>query len=268
MKIAIIALLLCLIIPGVLAASIGVPENMETIEYLDVGDEITYTFFLRGGSEEEDIQFFMKPLGIGGVVSINGVDSYSKNYNLEPFEELYIDVDVEGEKAGISQVEWGYKYISDSTGEGVGFEQAMVERTRFVVDQDDSDNDDEEVDVEVNTDDTSTSTSGGAGGGGGGGGAGGAGGLLEEEQSAGDDAADAANMQDISAQGSPTAEMVAQDSGSGPEPVKRSVGLLEANESVATSKEGKMEFTLVIVLAVLTMGLSFASYRAVKEDEE
>lgn len=267
MKIAIIALLLCLVIPGVLAASIGVPENMDTIEYLDVGDEITYTFFLRGGSEEEDIQFFMKPMGIGGVVSMNGVDSYSKNYNLEPFEELYIDVDVEGEKAGIAQVEWGYKYISDSTGEGVGFEQAMVKRTRFVVDEDNID--DEEVDVEVNTDDTSTSTSGGAGGaGGGGGGAGGGAALVGddgEEQSGGD-----AVLEDISAQGSPTAEMVA-DTGSGSsEPVKRSVGLLgsNANESVVTSKEGKMEFTLVVVLAVLTMGLSFASYRAVKEDEE
>ena len=274
MRAVLLLTMLLVILPGVFAAGIGVPENLDVIERMDVGDEETFTFMLSASSTEEDIQFFIVPLtGNGGTVTFNGADEYTKNYNLEPYEKIFIDVDMEAVEGGTEIVQWGYRYITPvEGGEGFPIEQAIMKKFRVVVDGFESD--DEEVDVEVNVDDSEDdSTDAASGGAGGGGGAGGA--LLENDEVP--DAGDVV-MQDISGSDSPTTtkkvrgidDLTDEEKNMLTDAQREQLFGLGASESLETngSSGGKLEFTLVVIFTTLTAGLSFMSYRAVKEDEE
>ena len=235
MRLTIILVLLLIFAVPVHAVGIGFPGDLDQEEYIDGGDELTYTFFLRGDADEHDVRFFVKSLD-PDVVEVEGGAEYTRVYNLNAYEGKYIDVDIEGVGDGETDLEYGFVYLPNAGDEdGVGFEQ-VVSNTFFIeVDgdgaRDDTTNDtDEDYTQEDYDNDYGSGTSGGAGGGGGGGGGGGA--ALLEALSGEDDedlqeapgSTDSAALTDISAQGSPTNEMVAA-----PPPVQRKVAVTETS---------------------------------------
>jgi len=265
--------LLCavLVLPSVLGVGIGLPQDLEEVVYVDEGDDWTYTFLLKGDADEQDVQFYVLTAR-EGVVEVNGnEDGYTKNYNLDPYEDVSIDIDFQAIGGGRISIIWGFKYLgSGDSDDGFSFEQAM--QKTFIVEVDGDGSYNEYIDVEVNTnddDDDDDSTTGSAGGAGGGGGAGAA--LLEVElgPDAGSNAGSGEDLQDISAQGSATSEMVA--GADGPEPQSGIFGgafdaLAESGAAVGDAVAGKGVLMVLLVFLVGGMVTSLYAAKMAKED--
>jgi hypothetical protein len=250
------------LLPSVFAVGVGVPDNLEEEVELEEGEEITYEFLLRGDASERDVNFFIFPV-TNGVITVEGKGTFSKNYNLDPYEDVLIEIDIEGISGGETVVEWGFTYLPNAS-EDFAVEQTIQQSFSVEVEGFTYNND---------NDDSSSSSSGGGGGGGGA--------YIppdieseaEErraralERSQGD-----VLLDDISASGSATNQIVAEET-----PVARvqpSLGGLggTGNEVLTTTDgggTGKTALLVMMMMFVFTAGLSFASYKAVKgEDNE
>ena len=255
MRLTIILVLLLIIAVPVHAVGIGFPGDMDQEEYIDGGDELTYTFFLRGDAVEHDVRFFVKSLD-PDVVEVEGAEKYEKVYNLEPYESKYIDVDIEGVGDGETDLEYGFVYLPDADNEdGVGFEQ-VVSNTFFIeVDGDgerDDTNDDDDDYTQEDYDNEYGSGSSGGGGGGGGGGAGLYEALLGDgEENETEELVDPARndvvIQDVNGQDTATNELVTAP----PVTAPRKVAVTESNTSSANEGVSPAGGIWLIVSSVL-----------------
>ena len=241
-------------IPGVLAVGIGFPEGLIDHNVWDVGDEESHIFLLRGDSSEHDVQFFIKS-NKTGVMLFEGVPSYSKNYNVEIFEDISVIIDFEAVGNGTVAVSWGFRYL-DSNSSGLAMDQVVS--SFFVLEVDGYVPDDDEQDAIDNY------YSGGRSGGGGG--AFIPSSVIEPPVSVDVDVpvqeVDVETVQVIDASGSLPSNrgsdrelQLLGDSGSAP-------------VSTGATGSGKGSLLLVGFLFVLTAGLSFVSYKAVKGEED
>lgn len=261
MRIIGILVAVLVVLPGVLAVGVGIPDGWETEQEMDEGDSEEYIFLLRGDSAERDVNFFFN-VNQTGIVTFNGNEQYSKNFNLEPYEDVEVEIRIKAIDGGVVGVTWGYKYLNSNSSD-LSIEQVVT--NYFTVDVDGF--------VEsTNTDTSSTSSTTSSGGGGGGGGAyivpedGPAPGRKRESI---DD--EGISIEDISAQGSATSEMVASNEEALPtaQPVNLFGGSANEQQAIPGNEDGgKLSLLLTAVLFTFTAGLSFVSYKAIKGEED
>lgn len=254
-----------MLLPQVHAIGVATFDDYSAGFEMDQGDEIDLEFVLRGDEiDHDDVAFFI--YSENNALEFNGDTYYERQYNLDEYEDVNIDVEMYAVKDGEYDVSYGY-FIDPADDE---FGIRTVVENSFEVEIGYVEEEDDDFNVLVNGTDESNVGSGRRGGGGGGGAYippeeveekefvnglwfNNETGMYEDENGNEFDEAYARQIidgveeqpevqeviaQDISAQGSATNEIVVDpETGGTPEPTF----------TVASTAEGK-EFMLVVLI--------------------
>lgn len=262
MRASLIVMAFLVLLPGVVAVGVGVPEDLDDELYFDIGDDEEITFVLKGDSNNNTIEFFLYTDTDDLLAINNNRDEWYKKYVLDPYEEVQIPVSFEALKEGETQVTWGFTYLPDSAKD---FEIRQSVTKTFDVEIGDfrtsdstsdstsgSTNDDSEGTTEINFTDTGRKNGSS---------------LAEREARFGEIRPNVAEDEEVQNESVQTGAGN-QNPSSEPSRVNTFGNEGDAQQGQARDSTGKAALLTMMVLFVLTAGLSFTSYNAVKGESD